>query len=143
MPCRPAHLAAIGVTAVASLLMLAPTAHAETSPSYRCETLKPGKPVPGAGKPAPVIGTKCSAANDAPAAGDINGFFFVLDKATFYVCGIAPDGKLAPATEKSGTADLPGKLAATRCWAFKTDGKFTPEQFEQELAKQTKEKAPK
>ncbi|MFD6157985.1 hypothetical protein ACFWF7_10300 [Nocardia sp. NPDC060256] len=144
MPYRPTHLTAAGITTFATLLALAPTAQAETtSPTYRCETFAPGKPAPGDKKPTPITASKCTATN-APEKGPITGFFFILDKTVFYVCGIAPNGTFAPATKESGTADLPTKLTATRCWAFKTDGKFSPEQFEQELAKQTKEKgAPK
>ncbi|MFI7004352.1 hypothetical protein [Nocardia sp. NPDC050175] len=148
VPYRPAHLTAAGITTVAALLTLAPTAQAETtSPTYHCETFAPGKPAPGKPapgdkKPTPITGSKCTATN-APEKGPIKDFFFILDKAVFYVCGIAPNGTFASPDAISGTADLPTKLTATRCWAFKTDGKFSPEQFEQELAKQKEKKAPK
>ncbi|MFE9580086.1 hypothetical protein ACFYO1_27125 [Nocardia sp. NPDC006044] len=141
MPCRPAHLAA-GLTAVAALVLLAPTAHAVTSPSYRCTTIEPGKEI--SDNLAPVTAGQCTPVNKAPKEGDITGLFFILDatkKEPYYLCGVNPDGRLAPATTATGTATLPGKVTAKGCKTFpKGDIKFTPEQFEQELAKQTREK---
>ncbi|CAM4132141.1 hypothetical protein NONI108955_10835 [Nocardia ninae] len=140
MHCRPAHLVATGAATFATLLAVAPAANAETSPSYRCKTITPGKAI--GDNLAPVEADKCTAANKAPKAGEINGFFFILDsakKGTYFVCGVKPDGKLAAATEETGAAALPGKVTADGCMEFpKGDFKFTPEQFEQELAKQAK-----
>ncbi|MFB8277270.1 hypothetical protein [Nocardia colli] len=141
MPCRPAQLAA-GLTTVASLVFLAPSAHAVTSPSYRCKTIEPGKEI--GDNLAPVTADKCTATNKAPKDGDITGLFFILDatkKEPYYLCGVNPDGKLAPTATTTGTATQPGKVTAKGCKTFpKGEIKFTPEQFEQELAKQTREK---
>ncbi|WP_107654957.1 hypothetical protein [Nocardia suismassiliense] len=139
---RPAHLVATGAAAFATLLAVAPTASAETSPSYRCTTITSGKAI--GENLAPVEAGKCTAANKAPKVGAITGFFFILDsakKGTYFVCGVKPDGKLAIAAEPTGAAALPGQVTAAGCMEFpKGDMKFTPEQFEQELAKQIRKK---
>ncbi|MFI9403696.1 hypothetical protein [Nocardia sp. NPDC052316] len=137
---RPAHLVATGAATFATLLAVAPATNAETSPSYRCATITPGKAI--GDNLAPVEAGKCTAANKAPKAGEIHGFFFILDsakKGQYFVCGVKPDGKLAGATEETGAAALTGDVTADGCMEFpKGKLKFTPEQFEQELAKQTK-----
>ncbi|MEV6558022.1 hypothetical protein AB0M22_20070 [Nocardia sp. NPDC051756] len=73
---------------------------------------------------------KCTAANKAPKDGEITGLFFILDSAKkepYYLCGVNPDGKLAPVTTTTGTATLPGKVAAKGCKIFpKGEIKFTP-----------------
>ncbi|WP_405161957.1 hypothetical protein OG203_37485 [Nocardia sp. NBC_01499] len=142
MSYRPAHLAAAGITTVASLFILAPAAHAETSPSYHCKTIKPGKSI--GDNLAPVAAAGCTSVNEAPTDGAVTGFFFIIDltkKGAFYVCGVNPDGKFAPDKTQTGTATLPDKVKATGCKAFpKGKFKFTPEQFEGELAKQAEAK---